>query len=52
MWPQKKKFGIKLSENSPFIIGESSVGKSSIVAKYATDTFVEGKEATIGGRDF
>ncbi|KAI7870489.1 small GTPase superfamily [Mucor mucedo] len=30
------------------LLGESSVGKSSIVARYATDTFIEGKEATIG----
>lgn len=36
------------TKNTPYI-GESSVGKSSIVARYATDTFIEGKEATIGG---
>ncbi|KAI9365328.1 ras family-domain-containing protein [Pilaira anomala] len=30
------------------LLGESSVGKSSIVAKYATNSFSEGKEATIG----
>ncbi|KAI8876540.1 ras-domain-containing protein [Backusella circina FSU 941] len=30
------------------LLGESSVGKSSIVARYATDTFVDGREATIG----
>lgn len=32
--------------------GESSVGKSSIVTRYATDTFVEGRDATIGGNFF
>jgi len=32
-----------------FYAGESSVGKSSIVTRYATDTFVEGRDATIGG---
>lgn len=31
-------------------IGDSAVGKSSIITKYATDTFVEGREATIGGK--
>ncbi|CAO3620799.1 unnamed protein product [Mucor fragilis] len=30
------------------LLGESSVGKSSIVTRYATDTFVEGRDATIG----
>ncbi|KAI8371038.1 ras family-domain-containing protein [Blakeslea trispora] len=30
------------------LLGESSVGKSSIVTRYATDTFIEGREATIG----
>jgi GTPase SAR1 family protein len=41
-------FGKKQIKNGE-IIGESSVGKSSIVARYATDTFSDGKEATIGG---
>ncbi|GAA5801181.1 ras family-domain-containing protein [Helicostylum pulchrum] len=30
------------------LLGEASVGKSSIVARYATDTFSDGKEPTIG----
>ncbi|CEG73018.1 Putative Rab family, other [Rhizopus microsporus] len=30
------------------LLGDSAVGKSSIITKYATDTFVEGREATIG----
>ncbi|KAI8066252.1 ras family-domain-containing protein [Gilbertella persicaria] len=30
------------------LLGESSVGKSSIVTRYATDSFTEGREATIG----
>ena len=39
-----------LKENfASFYTGESSVGKSSIVTRYATDTFVEGRDATIGG---
>ncbi|GAA5808954.1 hypothetical protein MFLAVUS_002354 [Mucor flavus] len=34
------------------LLGESSVGKSSILTRYATDTFSEGKEATIGAAFF
>ncbi|CAO3662008.1 unnamed protein product [Rhizopus stolonifer] len=30
------------------LLGDSSVGKSSIITRYVTDTFVEGREATIG----
>ncbi|KAG1137109.1 hypothetical protein G6F37_011536 [Rhizopus arrhizus] len=30
------------------LLGDSSVGKSSIITKYVTDTFIEGREATIG----
>lgn len=32
------------------LLGDSSVGKSSIITKYVTDTFIEGREATIGGK--
>ncbi|KAI8638585.1 ras family-domain-containing protein [Parasitella parasitica] len=30
------------------LLGESSVGKSSIVIRYATNTFTDGRDATIG----
>jgi Ras-related protein Rab-5C len=38
---------LKFKEN--LFIGESSVGKSSTVTRYATDTFIEGRDAAIGG---
>lgn len=31
------------------LLGDSSVGKSSIISRYATDSFEDGRDATIGG---